>query len=72
MLVFSACAHDFHEDPDPLRDRRSRGETPINRDEERGFWTLSRHADMLAALKNAHISSNSHGVSIDPSAEMHS
>ena len=38
--------YDFHEDPYPYY-QRLRDEAPLYRNEELGFWALSRHADVL-------------------------
>ncbi len=66
-LVFSPYAYDLHEDPYPVY-TRLRQEAPLYRNDELGFWALSRHEDVLAAFRNVDAYSNSHGVSLDPSA----
>ena len=38
--------YDFHEDPYPYY-QRLRDEAPLYRNEELGFWALSRHQDVL-------------------------
>jgi cytochrome P450 len=60
-------SYDFHEDPYPfyavLRER-----APLYRNDERAFWALSRHADVVAAFRDADRYSSADGVSLDPSA----
>lgn len=57
--------YDFHEDPYPYY-KRLRDEAPLYRNEELGFWALSRHADVLAGFRNSTTLSNREGVSLDP------
>lgn len=57
----------FHEDPYPFY-KRLRDEAPLYHNEELGFWALSRHADVSAAFRDHATFSNSHGVSLEPSA----
>jgi cytochrome P450 len=45
-----------------------RDEAPLYRNDERGFWALSRHADVLAGFRDSERFSNAEGVSIDPAA----
>ena len=56
-----------HEDPFPFY-RRLRDEAPVYHHPERGFWALSRHADVTAGFRDSARLSNSHGVSLEPSA----
>jgi hypothetical protein len=60
-------SYDFHEDPYPtyeaLRER-----APLYRNDELGFWALSRHADVVAAFRDADRFSSRDGVSLDPAA----
>ncbi|MGK2930241.1 MAG: cytochrome P450 [Acidimicrobiales bacterium] len=67
VLVYDPYAYEIHEDPYPTY-TRLREEAPVYRNEERGFWALSRHADVMAAFRDSDQFSNSHGVSIDPAA----
>jgi cytochrome P450 len=72
MTVTSArvCDPDdyaIHEDPYPTY-TWLREEAPLYRNEERGFWALSRHADVLATFKAPEVFSSADGVSLDPSA----
>jgi len=66
-LVFSPYDYAVHEDPYPLY-ARLRAEAPVYRNEEQDFWALSRYGDVLDAFRDPNRFSNSHGVSLDPSA----
>ncbi|QXC61916.1 cytochrome P450 [Aquihabitans sp. G128] len=66
-LVYDPYAYEIHEDPYPTY-ARMRAEAPLYRNEERGFWALSRHGDVLAAFRDNERFSNAEGVSIDPAA----
>jgi cytochrome P450 len=66
-VTYSPYAYEIHEDPYPVY-ARLRAEAPVYRNDEFDFWALSRHADVLAAFRNVDAFSNSHGVSLDPSA----
>ena len=66
-LVYDPYAYEIHEDPYPTY-RRMRDEAPLYRNEERGFWALSRHGDVMAAFRDSEHFSNAEGVSIDPAA----
>ena len=66
-LVYDPYAYEIHEDPYPTY-ARMRDEAPVYRNDERDFWALSRHADVMAAFRDTDRFSNSHGVSIDPAA----
>ncbi|ANI42100.1 cytochrome P450 [Mycolicibacterium vaccae] len=57
----------FHEDPYPYY-QRLRDEAPLYRNEELGFWALSRHADVLKGFRNSTTLSNKFGVSLDPAS----
>ncbi|CAJ1579498.1 cytochrome P450 [[Mycobacterium] wendilense] len=59
--------YDFHEDPYPYY-RRLRDEAPLYRNEELGFWALSRHQDVLQGFRNSTALSNAFGVSLDPAS----
>ena len=66
-LHYDPYAYEVHEDPYPLY-RRLRDEAPVYRSETLGFFALSRHADVLAAFKDAETFSNRNGVSLDADA----
>jgi cytochrome P450 len=57
--------YDFHEDPYPYY-QRLRDEAPLYRNEEQGFWALSRHQDVREGFRNSTTLSNKFGVSLDP------
>ncbi|MDX6284882.1 MAG: hypothetical protein QOG53_367 [Frankiales bacterium] len=57
----------FHEDPYPFY-AVLREQAPVYRNDERGFWALSRHADVMAAFRDADRFSSGDGVSLDPAA----
>jgi cytochrome P450 len=59
--------YDFHEDPYPYY-TRLRDEAPLYRNEELGFWALSRHADVHQGFRNSTTLSNKYGVSLDPAS----
>jgi cytochrome P450 len=67
VVSFNPYSYEVHEDPYPLY-RRLREEAPAYRNEELGFWALSRHADVLAAFKDVARFSNGCGVSLDRDA----
>ncbi len=67
MVEFSPYAYEFHEDPFPIYERL-RAEAPVYHNPDFGFWALSRYEDVLAAFKDPKRFSNSHGVSIEPTA----
>ncbi|HTO55021.1 MAG TPA: cytochrome P450 [Myxococcota bacterium] len=45
-----------------------REEAPVYHNESLDFWALSRHADVLAGLRDTERFTNTHGVSVEPSA----
>ena len=59
--------YDFHEDPYPYY-KRLRDEAPLYRNDELGFWALSRHRDVLQGFRNSTTLSNKFGVSLDPAS----
>ncbi|CAN5204452.1 hypothetical protein BH20ACT3_BH20ACT3_14450 [soil metagenome] len=66
-VVYDPYAYAIHEDPYPTY-ARLRNEAPLYRNEERSFWALSRHVDVLGAFRDHERFSNAEGVSIDPAA----
>jgi len=66
-LVLDPYDYDFHEDPYPYY-KRLRDEAPLYRNEELGFWALSRHSDVLQGFRNSTTLSNKFGVSLDPAS----
>jgi cytochrome P450 len=59
--------YDFHEDPYPYY-QRLRDEAPLYRNDNLGFWALSRHADVHQGFRNSTTLSNRFGVSLDPAS----
>ena len=45
-----------------------RANAPLYHNEEHGFWALSRHADIVAAVRDESTYSSKMGVSLDPAA----
>ena len=66
-VTYDPYAYEIHEDPYPTY-ARLREEAPLYRNEELGFWAVSRHADVIEGFRDFERLSNSHGVSLDPSA----
>jgi cytochrome P450 len=66
-LEYDPYAYEVHEDPYPLY-RRLRDEAPLYKSESYEFWALSRHSDVLGALKDFETFSNRYGVSLDRDA----
>jgi cytochrome P450 len=67
VLVYDPYDYAIHDDPYPTY-RRLRGEAPVYRNDERGFWALSRHADVVAGFRDSARFSSAEGVSLDPAA----
>jgi cytochrome P450 len=65
--AYDPYSYAIQDDPYPvyawLRDN-----APLYHNEELDFWALSRHADVLAAIRNESVFSNRMGVSIDPAS----
>lgn len=66
-IVLDPYDYDFHEDPYPYY-KRLRDEAPLYRNDELGFWALSRHEDVLKGFRNSTTLSNKFGVSLDPAS----
>ncbi|HEX2213296.1 MAG TPA: cytochrome P450, partial [Mycobacterium sp.] len=66
-IVLDPYDYDFHEDPYPYY-QRLRDEAPLYRNDELGFWALSRHEDVLKGFRNSTTLSNKFGVSLDPAS----
>jgi cytochrome P450 len=66
-LRYSPYDYEIHEDPYPVY-ARLRDEAPLYRNDELGFWALSRHDDVLAGFRDAARFSNAQGVTLDPAA----
>ncbi|KUI37611.1 cytochrome [Mycobacterium sp. IS-1496] len=66
-VILDPYDYDFHEDPYPYY-KRLRDDAPLYRNEDLGFWALSRHADVLQGFRNSTTLSNKFGVSLDPAS----
>ncbi len=66
-IVLDPYDYDFPEDPDPYY-KRLRDEAPLYRNDELGFWALSRHQDVWEGFRNSTTLSNKFGVSLDPAS----
>jgi len=66
-VVYDPYAYAMHDDPYPTY-ARLRDEAPLYRNDERGFWALSRHADVVDGFRNTEQLSSAWGVSLDPTA----
>lgn len=66
-LTYSPYDYEVHEDPYPAY-ARLRDEAPLYRNDELGFWALSRHDDVLAGFRDAARFSSAEGVTLDPAA----
>jgi cytochrome P450 len=64
--VYDPFSFEMHEDPYPVY-AWMREHAPVYRNDERDFWALSRHADVLAALRDSARFSSRNGISLEPS-----
>jgi hypothetical protein len=64
---YSPYDYEIHEDPYPTY-ARLREEAPLYRNDELGFWALSRHADVVEAFRDTERFSSANGVSLEPTA----
>ena len=64
MVRFNPYSYDFHDDPFPVY-RQLRDEAPCYRDEELGFWALSRYADVLEALHDPEAYCSRFGITLE-------
>ncbi len=67
MPEYDPYAYEMHEDPYPTY-AALRAEAPVYRNEQLGFWALSRHADVLTGFRDVTRFSNRNGVSLDPAS----
>jgi cytochrome P450 len=65
-VAYDPYAYEMHEDPYPTY-ARLRDEAPLYRNDDLGFWALSRHADVLAGFRDSEVFSSAQGVSLEPS-----
>ena len=64
---YSPFDYEIHEDPYPTY-ARLREEAPVYRNDEIGFWALSRHEDVARAFRDSAMFSSALGVSLEPAA----
>lgn len=64
-VQFSPYDFAVHADPYPYY-ARLRAEAPVFRNEADDFWALSRHADVLAALRDSQHFSSANGLRMEP------
>lgn len=62
--MFDPYSREFVENPFPMY-ARLRDEAPVYRNEEHGFWAISRYEDVYKAHRNARIFCSSGGVTIE-------
>ena len=65
LVTLDPYDYAFQDDPYPTY-AWLREHAPLYQNEEHGFWALSRHADVGAAMRDEATFSNSMGVSLDP------
>ena len=64
MVRFDPYSYEHHEDPYPTY-RQLRDEAPAYLDPDRGFWALSRHDDVRAAIDDWSTFSSSGGITLE-------
>jgi cytochrome P450 len=67
-LLFDPFSYETQEDPFPSYERL-RDEAPVWRSPEHGFFAISRHADVLEALRDTELFSNRHGMVLESGFE---
>lgn len=68
VVRFDPFSYEHHEDPYPTY-RRLRDEAPAYLDPERGFWALSRHDDVRAAIDDWGTFSSRGGITLERRTE---
>ena len=68
MFRFDPYAYEHHEDPYPTY-RHLRDEAPAYFDEDLGFWALSRHADVRAAVHDWQTYSSAQGITLETTSD---
>lgn len=66
-LEYNPFAYEIHEDPYPTY-ARLRESAPVYHHPTLDFYAYSRHADVLAAIRDTETYTNTFGVSVEPSA----
>jgi cytochrome P450 len=64
LTEYDPYSYEIHEDPYPVY-RWLRDEAPLYHNQRLGFWALSRHADVVAALRDTKRFSNCQGVALE-------
>ena len=64
MVQFNPYAYETHDDPFPLY-RALRDEAPCYRNDELGFWALSRYDDVVAALHDPETYCSRFGITLE-------
>ncbi|MGW7365529.1 cytochrome P450, partial [Streptomyces sp. NPDC054841] len=64
-VTYDPFSYRVQEDPYPVY-AWMRENAPVYRNEERDFYALSRHADVLAAMRDPATFSNRNGISLEP------
>ncbi len=64
MVRFNPYSYEFHDDPFPVY-RQLRDDAPCYRNEELGFWALSRYVDVVAALHDPHRYCSRYGITLE-------
>jgi cytochrome P450 len=62
---YDPFSYPLHEDPYPTY-AWMRENAPVYRSDARDFWALSRHDDVLSALRNPALFSSRNGISLEP------
>jgi cytochrome P450 len=68
VVRFDPFSYEHHEDPYPTY-RRLRDEAPAYLDPDRGFWALSRHEDVRAAIDDWETFSSTGGITLERRTE---
>jgi hypothetical protein len=64
VVGFNPYSYEFHDDPFPVY-RRLRDGAPCYRDDELGFWALSRYADVVRALHDPDVYCSRFGITLE-------
>jgi cytochrome P450 len=64
VVRFNPYSYEFHDDPFPVY-RRLRDEAPCYRNEELGFWALSRYDDVVRALHDPDTFCSRYGITLE-------
>jgi cytochrome P450 len=67
-MLYDPLSHDLHADPYPAY-KKMRDITPLYRNEELGYWVVSRYDDCRMALRNFKTFCNRYGNQLEPMTE---